>query len=248
MKILTYPYSNSDIEIIEINGELTGRGAVKLQEFLYSSMDEGRLSKIINLKHMKKADGLGLNVLENFINRGMRIRLFNAGLEVLNLLKISGKECIIKLYNCQETHEAVLMLEKEILEEKNTFRDSVKRRCFKRIDTSIKTEFKSHTPHNGEITYKAVIENISQGGGLVNLVSAFNKKLEECKNTLELVGKKLNKIKFSLNGGSRLIETKGECVWENIVNEDKYAGVRFKNMKQSHNEMIMDYAQKQKNS
>ena len=248
MKISTYPHSNHEIEIIEINGELTGRGAVRLEEYLYRSLDKGRCSKIINLEHMKKADGLGLSVLESFINRGMRIRLFNAGLEMLNLLKISGKENNIKLYNCQEPHEAVLLFEKEILEEKSTRRDEVKRRVFQRVDTSLQTEFKSHTSHNGELTYKAVIENLSEGGVLINQIKTFNKKENVGVNALQMVGKELSQIKFSLNGGSRLIETDGEWVWEAIVKEKQYAGVRFKNMKENHNKMIGDYLYEQMNS
>lgn len=121
MKIKTYTHSNPEIEILEINGELTGQGAIRFEEYLYSSLDRGSFSKIINLKYMKKADGLGLNVLEYFINHGMRIRLFNAGLEMQKLLNISGKGAIIKLYNCQEPDEAALLFEKEILEENNTF-------------------------------------------------------------------------------------------------------------------------------
>ncbi len=247
MKISTYSNNHPDIEIIEINGELTGRGAVQLEDYLYSSMDEGRCSKIINLKHMKKADGLGLNVLENFINRGMRIMLFNAGVEMQNLLKISGKEDTIKLYNCQNPDEAVLLFEKEILEGKKTLRNDIKRRCFQRVKTSLPTEFKRRSSHNGDITYKAVIENLSEGGVLISQINALNKKKEESVNAIEIVGKELFNITFSLNGSSKLIETDGECVWETGVNEEHYAGVCFENMKQNQNEMIRDYVQMQKN-
>jgi c-di-GMP-binding flagellar brake protein YcgR len=63
-----------------------------------------------------------------------------------------------------------------------------------------------------------------------------------------MVGKELRDINFSLNGSSRLIETNGECIWEGSVNEERYAGIRFKNIKQNHNEMIKDYVYEQKNS
>jgi ABC-type transporter Mla MlaB component len=247
MHISTYNHHNPEIDIIEIKGVLTGRGAVRLEEYLYSSLDAGRRSIIINLKHVEKADGLGLSVLENFMNRGMRIRLFNAELGLLNLIKISGKEDILKLYNCQEPHEAVLLFEKEMLEEKSTFNDDVKRRGFQRVNTSLQTEFKSLTSHNGEITYRAFIENLSEGGVLVNII-AFAKKIEDSVNAFEMVGKELRDINFSLNGGSRLIETNGECVWEKSVKEEQYAGIRFKNIKQNHNEMIKDYVYERKNS
>ncbi len=206
MKISTYSHNNSEIDVLEINGELTARGAVRLEKYLYSSMDEGRILKVINLKHLKKADGLGLSVLEHFINRGMRIRLFNAGLEILNLLNISGKEGIIRLYNCQEPDEAVLLFEKEFLKESESIKGGVKRRRFLRVNTSLHTEFKSTSSHNGEISYKAFIENLSEGGFLINQISAFNKKTEERVNAFEMVGKNFSDIKFSLDGGSRLIK------------------------------------------
>lgn len=248
MKISTYSHSNTEIEIIEISGELTGRNAVRLEEYLYTSLDEGRCSKIINLKNMKKADGLGIRVLENFINRGMRIRFLNAGLEILNLLKLSGKDDIIKLYDCHEPHEAILLFENEIHEEKSALKDDIKKRDFQRVDTSLQTEFKTQSSHSGEITYRAVIKNLSEGGILINQINTCNKKTEDTANALQMVYKELSQIKFSLNGVSRLVETNGECVWEASVNEERYVGVRFKNMKQNHNEMIMDYVYEQKNS
>ncbi len=246
MKISTYSHNHPEINIIEINGELTGRSAVRLEEYLYSTLDKCKRFMLINLKHMKRADGLGLKVLENFINRGMRIRLFNAGLEMLNLLKISGKEDIIKLYNCLKPHEAILLFEKEMLEEKSTFKDDVKRRCFQRVNISLQTEFKCLTSHNGEVSYRAFIENLSEGGVLMNII-AYDKKTEDSVNALEMLGKEFRNINFRLNCGSRLIETNGECVWEGSVYEERYAGIRFKDIKQNHNEMIKDYVQKQKN-
>ncbi|MDR4503345.1 MAG: PilZ domain-containing protein [Candidatus Scalindua sp.] len=247
MKISTYFHSNPEIEILEINGELTGRGAIQLEEFLYSSLDEGRFIKIINLKHTKKADGLGLNVLEHFINRGMCIKLFNVGLEIQNLLKISGKEDIIKLYNCREPNEAVLLFEKEILEEMNPFKTDVKRRCFGRVDTSLKTEFKGHVSGKGKITYRAVIVNLSVGGILIDQINPNINKKEESVTGPAMVGKELCNINFSLNAGARLIEASGECVWEVSVNSGQYAGVRFKNMQQTHIEMISEYVCKHRN-
>ncbi len=139
-----------------------------------------------------------------------------------------------------------MLFEKEILEEKNTFRDDVKRRCFQRVNTLLQAEFKNYSSHNGEITYKAVIYNLSEGGVLIKQINAFIKKRKERVKLLEMVGKEFCEINFSLNGGSRLIETNGECVWEVGVNEERYAGIRFKDAKQNRNEMIRDYVYKQK--
>ncbi len=40
----------------------------------------------------------------------------------------------------------------------------------------------------------------------INKINAFDKKAEESINELEMVGKNLSDIKFSLDGGSRLIK------------------------------------------
>jgi hypothetical protein len=245
MKITTYHQSNPEIEIVEINGELTGRGSVKLGEFLCTSLDEGRCYKIIDLSHMKKADGLGLSVLEYFINRGMRIRLFNPVLEFQSLLKISGKEGVIKTYKCKKSKEAVLLFEKELQVEQGLVNDNVNGRRHTRLNTSFQTEFRYSTVNNDEFTYKAVIENLSEGGISTGQITASNSKTGERLNQLQMVGKDFCCITFSLNGDSRIIETNGECVWENRKYERQYAGIRFKDMNQSHREMIRDYVHKQ---
>ncbi|MCP5002575.1 MAG: hypothetical protein GY941_01285, partial [Planctomycetes bacterium] len=209
MKITSCSHINPEIEIIELYGELSGRGALRLEEYLCVSMDSGKFAKLIDLKNMRKADGLGLNILENFINRGMSIRLFNAGLEMLNLLKISGKDGIIKVYNCQDHHQAVLLFEKEMIEEGSAFSDNVKKRRFKRVDASLQSEFKSRTSHNGDIAYKAVIENLSEGGVLMSRITVLDTMADPRVTALELVGKELCEITFSLNGDLMLIEANG---------------------------------------
>ena len=248
MKIKSQCTSNPKVQIIEVSSNLTGRGAIELQEYLLKRLDEGKLYQIINLKHVRKIDGLGINILHKLISRGMRICLFNVRTEIRGMIRLSGKDDLIKTYKETDCDKVVSKFEKEMLEEKSTFKDDVKRRCFQRVNTSLQTEFKSLTSHNGEITYRAVIENLSEGGVLINKINAFNKKTEEIVNALEMVGKELRDINFSLNGGSQLIETNGECVWEDGVNEEGYAGIRFKNIKQNHKEMIKDYVYKQKNS
>ncbi|GJQ60293.1 MAG: hypothetical protein SCALA701_30940 [Candidatus Scalindua sp.] len=246
MKISTCSHRNPEIEILEINGDLTGRGALKFEEYLYSSLDEGRFFKVINLKYMKKADGLGLNVLQNLINRGMRIRLFNAGSEMLKLLRISRKEEVIKLYNCQEPDEAVLLFEKEFLDGKNSFKHDVKKRRFKRVNTSLQAKFKSHTVHNSRTNHNTIIKNLSEGGILISHVHTVIEKTEERLNALEMVNRKLYDITFSLNGGTKMVETNGESVWVVNGNQKPFVGVRFQNLKLNLGEMIRDYVYRHK--
>ncbi len=248
MKIKSKCTSNPKVQIIETSGDLTGRGAIELYEYLLNRLDEGKLYQMINLEQVMKIDGLGINILHKSISRGMMICLFNVGTEIRGMIRLSGKDDLIKTYNETDHDKVLSKFEKEMLEEKSTFKDDVKRRCFQRVNTSLQTEFKSLTSHNDEITYRAVIENLSEGGVLINKINAFNKKTEESVNVLEMVGKELRDINFSLNGSSRLNETNGECVWEGSVNEERYAGIRFKNIKQNHNEMIKDYVHEQMNS
>ena len=248
MKIKSQYTSNPKVQIIEISSNLTGRGAIELQEYLLNRLDEGNLYQMIDLKQVRKIDGLGINILLKFISRGMVIRLFNVMTEIRSMIRLSGKDDLIKTYNETDYDRVVSKFEKEMLEQKSTFKDDVKRRCFQRVNTSLQSELKRHTSHNGEITYRAVIENLSEGGILINKINAFNKKTEESVNALEIVCKELLDINFSLNGGSKLVVTNGECVWKDGVNEEGYAGIRFKNIKQNHKEMIEDYVYKQKNS
>ncbi len=246
MKIFAHPRAHSKIEIVEISNGLTGREALQLEEFLYTCLDDGNRYILINLENIKRIDGLAFHVLEYFLKRGIQIRIFNVETEIQTMLDLSGKHNIIKSYNETDTDKAVSLFEKEILKKKDKASSGITGRRYTRINTSLQTEFKSHTSHNDEITYRAVIENLSEGGVLINKINAFNKKTKESANVLEMVGKEFCYINFSLNIGSWLIETNGECVWEASVNAERYAGVRFKDTKQNHNEMIKDYVQKQK--
>ncbi|MHC4321666.1 MAG: PilZ domain-containing protein [Planctomycetota bacterium] len=241
MKIITYHQHNPEIEVIELYGELTGRGAIRLADFLYTSLDEGRRCKIINLAHVKKADGLDLNVLEYFIHRGMRVRLFNVGLEIQNLLSLSGKKDVIKTYNCQETDEAISQYEKEIPEEKCTARDDVNGRRYARVNVSFQAEIKRYAAHGGEVMYKAVIRNLSEGGILTDQITEYNKETGEGLKHPQMVGKEFSDITFTLNGDSRLINANGECVWENSEFEDRCAGIRFKDLSKVYKDRVSEY-------
>ncbi|MCP4263343.1 MAG: hypothetical protein GY774_38435 [Planctomycetes bacterium] len=138
--------------------------------------------------------------------------------------------------------------EKEFLEEINTFiENNIKKRCFQRVNTSLQIEFKCNTSHNGEIAFKAVIENLSEGGVFINQINALNKMTKESINVLETASKELCEIHFSLNGSLWLIETKGEWVWVERVKDELHAGIRFKNMKHKYIEKIKEYLQKQNN-
>ncbi len=62
---------------------------------------------------------------------------------MLNLLKISGKEDVIKLYNCKEPHEAVLLFEKEFLKKSVSTRMTSKEDALKGLTHLYKYSLKA---------------------------------------------------------------------------------------------------------
>lgn len=241
MKIVTYSTYNPEIEIIEAYGDFAGRGATALEEFLYTSLNKGAYYKIIDLKHVRKIDGSGLKVLEYFANRGMQIGLFNLGADIQRMISISGKEDIFKIYHNADCDKAVSLFKKEILKKKGITGDGIMGRRRPRINTSFKTEFKYLLDHNREITGKADVLNLSERGIFASQIRAFDTKTRKIINEPDIVGRDLYDLKFELNGTSRLIETRGKCVWESKRYEKLCAGIRFKYMKQNCKKMIKDF-------
>ena len=241
MKIESKCTSNPKVQIIEISGDLTGRGAIELHEYLLNRLDEGKLYQMINLKQVRKIDGLGINILHKFISRGMMIRLFNVRTEIRGMIRLSGKDDLIKTYNETDHDKVVSKFEKEILEEKDTVKDGVKRRRHYRMNTFFITEFRYHINHNGVVVCKANVLNLSKGGIFVDLIKANSKKTGERVNKPEIVGKELNDLGFKLNGSSELVETKGICVWWKTGNGQPCAGIRFKEISNESKNRIHEY-------
>jgi len=244
MKIFAYQRAHSRLEILDIvefsNG-LTGRGALQLQEFFSACLDEGKCHILVNVKNMKKIDGLGIQVLEHFIKRGMQIRLFNLGTEIQSMLKMAGKQNIIKSYNEKRIDIAVSLFEKEILRERDKVSRGILGRRYSRVNTSFSKEFKYHSGHNGEIEGKASILNLSEGGLFANKIIAYNLHTGEIVNEPELAGRELDVIKFSLNGSSKVIEAKGHCIWQTRKNSRVCVGIQFKNLSKVYKDMIKNY-------
>ncbi len=245
MKIFAYHRTHSRLEIldiVEISSGLTGRGALQLQEFFYACLDEGKRYILINLKNIKKIDGLGIHVLEHFIKRGMQIRLFNLGTEIQSMLKMSGRQNIIKSYNEKRIDIAVSLFEKEILRERDKVHSRVLGRLHPRINTSFfAKEFKYYSDSNGEIEGKASILNLSEGGLSANRIKTFNLNTGKTLDDPQIAGCELHYMKFSLNGSSKLIEAKGYCIWQTIKNSKVCVGVRFKRLRKANKDMIKSY-------
>ncbi len=241
MKITNYCLQNPKIEVLEIYGELMARGAIQLEEFLYTSLDKGKYYKIIDLKHVKKTDGLGLKVLEYFINRGMQICLFNVQSDVQSLLSISGKEDVFKIYNCQDCDEVASLFEKEILGEKGPITDGARGRRHPRINTSLHVEFKYHTGHNHPIMARSKVLNLSEGGIFAEQIVTINTKTGKTVNASGLTDCKLYDLRFKINEDTGFIETRGVCVWETKKHKGLSAGIHFKKISKKNKDMISNY-------
>ena len=242
MKILLHPkYHHPKIEIIETMGELTDRGAILLEEFLYTCLDKGRCHVLIDFGLVKIIDGLGTAVLEYFVNRHMHIRLFNIRPGIREMLRMLGKEGFVKTYNEIDIDVVVSLFEKEISEEKHTARSGTRGRHHPRVNTFFPNEFKHHSSHSEEIEGKANVLNISEAGLFANQIIAFNLKTGKIVNEPELAGRELHAIKFSLNGSLKLIEAKGRCIWQTRKGKDLCIGIRFKDMSKVHKDVIRNY-------
>ncbi len=231
---------NPKVNIIDIMSELTGNAAINFKRFSYKYLEEGKRYFLLNLKHVRKIDGLGFMVLEQFINRGGHIRLFNVGSEIRSMLKMSGKESLFKIYNEADGHEVVSMFENEELEEDSN-EYGIRKRRYPRVDTLLPADFRYRHGQDREISGKATIRNLSEEGAFVDQITSISTKNGVIANQPEIEGQELYDFKFRLTGSSEPIETKGECVREYKTREKRSAGIRFKDMKQDYKEMIRDY-------
>ncbi len=241
MKIFAHHRAHSKIGIVEISNGLTGREALQLEEFLYTCLDEGNRYLLINLKNIKKIDGLAFHVLEYFLKRGIQIRIFNVETDIQTMLDLSGKRNIIKLYNETDTDKAVSLFEKETLKKKIKVSRDVTGRRYTRVNASFPKEFKYHSGHNGEIEGKAHVLNLSEGGLLADRIIAFNLETGKVVSKPEIAGCEIHDIKFSLDGTSKLMETKGKCIWQAGNDRNICAGIRFKGMSKVYKDSIRDY-------
>ena len=228
------------MKIIEIIGVIKGDAAIKLQRCSYDHFDKGDCYQLINLTYAESIDGVGINVLENLINRGVCIRLFNVRAEIRKVIRMSGKEDIFKVYNEQNSHKAVSMFEKEIMEQ-DAAKDDIRKRDHPRADAFFKADFKYHPGHNGVISGRATVLDLSGGGMFAEQVLAMDAKTEDIFVPEKLTGHELYDMKFRLNKDSKPIETIGECVREFMDEEKLCAGIRFKGMRHEHKEVIREY-------
>ena len=237
-----FPASNPKIEVIEVIGGLIGNGALEIQTHLYRCLDEGRCYQIIDLDHVKQIDGLGITILENFLSRGLQIRLINVKPEIKSVIRMAKKESFFPLmYNEKDRAKAVSLFEKDILEKKGIQGDDVlKKRRHLRINTSFPLEFKFQRNH-GLTTGRSHILNLSEGGVLAGQIVAMNTNTEEIAHCQGMVEEEIYDLKFKLNGDSTSITTQGKCVREFMIGESFYAGIRFNDISHQQKKIIRSF-------
>ena len=234
--------SNPKIEVIEVIGGFIGNGALEIQTHLYKCLDEGRCYQILNLNQVNQIDGLGITILENFLSRGLQIRLINVKPEIKGMIRMARKESFFQIvYNEKDWTKAASLFEKDILEKKVIPGDDVlKKRHHIRVNTSFPSEFKFQRNH-GLTTGRAHILNLSEGGVLAGQIVAMNTNTEEIVHCQGMIEREIYDLKFKLNGDSTSITTQGKCVREFMSGESRYAGIRFNDISHHQGKIIRSF-------
>lgn len=234
-----FPASNPQIETIGVVGGLTGNGALELQSRLYRCLDKGRCYQIIDLEHVNQIDGLGVEILENCMSRGLQIRLINVKPEILGMIRIAKKESLLNIiYNEKDYARAASLLEKDISERKVLPKEGLlKKRQHHRVETSFPSEFK-YSVDGGATLCSANILNLSEGGVLASLIVAVN---ENTREAVAMAEREIYDLKFKLNGDETSITTRGKCVREFMTGETLCAGIHFDDVNHHQRELIRTF-------
>jgi hypothetical protein len=237
-----FPVSNTKIEVVEVIGGLIGNGALEIQTHLYRCLDEGRCYQIIDLEQAHKIDGLGITIFENFISRGLQIRLINVKPEIQGMIRMARKESFFQIiYNEKDWTKAASLFEKDLLEKKVISGDGVpKRRQHIRVNTSFPSEFKFHRDHETTLG-RANILNLGEGGVLAGHIVAMNTDTEEIIRCDGMVEREVYDLKFKLNGDVTSITVQGECVREFMHGESLYAGIRFNDISHHQKKIVRSF-------
>ncbi|MBI5307690.1 MAG: PilZ domain-containing protein [Planctomycetes bacterium] len=241
MKIHYHTIDNKKIALAEVAGDLIGNGALDFQESLSASLDTSDAYLLINLRKTRKIDGLGLSALDNLFSSCRHTRLFNVSYDVRSFMSLAGKAHFLGyVYHEADNENAVELFVKEFF--RNNKEDAGNKRRHPRVDVRIPAVFKYHPGHNGVISGRANIINLSEGGVLAGDVVAINTTNGKKIARPALEGQKLYDIEFSLLD-TRPIRARGECVREMIEESDKpRMGVRFTGIDEGDQEKIRDYA------
>ncbi len=107
LKISSHQLKDSDLEIIELEGCLTGNGAMQLYDHLYYCFDNGRNCQLISFKGVERVGGVAVNVLAELSQSGLNIGLFAVSSEIWQYLEQSGKLGDVHIYDEQDEDKTV---------------------------------------------------------------------------------------------------------------------------------------------
>ncbi|MDR4503224.1 MAG: PilZ domain-containing protein [Candidatus Scalindua sp.] len=241
MEIITKQAANQSVNFIEVVGDLISRESLILQEYLFACLDEGKYFQLIDLKHVQKIDGLGINIFDYFIKRGILIRLFNVQTDIRSILRLSGKEDIIVMINETDSEKAISLVNEEILKIGDTVKDRIKRRQHARAMVFGQKEFKYQCSQNGVIQCVANVLNLSKGGIFSDLITAVGLENGKLIDYPSVNGKRCFEIKIKLFDELMTIETDGVCVWQDREKHKTSIGVRFEGIKKEGKKLIHHY-------
>lgn len=233
---------NPKIEVIEVIGGLIGNEALEVQDYLYRCLDEGKCYQIIDLEQTNQIDGLGMALFENFISRGLEMRLINAKPEVKSVISMAKKESLFRIMYEEKDHaKAISLFERDILETKGFSEEgNVKKRYHIRIPTSFPSEF-TCLRNQETASGRSIILNLSEGGVLAGHIAVMKENTREVVPVQEMLGQEISDLKFTLSDDSDPITTRGRCVRAFMVRESLYAGIRFEETTHHQGEMIRSF-------
>ncbi|GAB60827.1 MAG: STAS domain-containing protein [Candidatus Jettenia sp.] len=246
MKIISHPSyaGGSAIQVLEIFGEIIGQEVFELEWYLYTCLDEGRYNLLIDLRQVKKIDGLGIQIFKNVISRGMQIRLFNVGPDIQRMLRISGNADFVKIYYETDCDQVISSFKKDIEEKKRIINGNIIKRCYPRIHTFFQASFQSHAGNSSTISCRANIINLSEGGVFAEILTAIDAKSGEIVRCADIEGQGLRNFEFSLNDSSETVKAQGQCVREIMNGHKAYAGIQFQDMEQEGKDKVQAYIRK----
>ncbi|NUO10541.1 MAG: PilZ domain-containing protein [Candidatus Brocadia sp.] len=244
MKIISHPSytGESAIQALEIFGEIIGQEVFELEWYLYTCLDEGRYNLLIDLRQVRKIDGLGIQIFKNVVSRGMQIRLFNVGPDIQKMLRISGNADFVKIYHETDCDKVILSFKKDI-GKKRIINSSIMKRCYPRIHTFFQAIFQYHTG-NSTISCKANIINLSEGGVFAEILTAIDTKNGEIIRCANIEGQGLHNFEFSLDDSSETVKAQGQCIREIMNGHKAYAGIQFQDMEQESKDKVQAYIRK----
>lgn len=234
------------IVIIAPIGSLSGSYALGFQDYLNDCLDEAKCFQLIDLKRLDNIDGLGIKALYDFMERGGQVRLFNVNHQIRWMLEMGKGDNAITIYDESNIDLVVSMFEKEISDNEYRIKSARKSRQHVRVDTDLRAEFKYHPAHNGVITGRANVINLSESGMLADEISLFCETKGVSIDRPVINDIELYDIQFRLDKETEHIKTDGRCI-RIIEKFDKLcAGIRFEKMQIGHRDKIKDFIVKKK--